>query len=388
MKKLFTSEAVTEGHPDKLCDRISDSVLDAVLSQDPMGRVACETVATTGMIFLTGEITTTANVDYEAVARKAIIECGYDRPAAGFDGNTCAVLLSLDRQSPDIALGTNDAVGGAGDQGMMFGYACTETSDMMPLPISLANRLAYRLACARKSGEIQGIWPDGKTQVTIRYGDDGMPDSVDTIVISTQHSADKDIRELREELEKKVVNPVLKSAKKWDPFLTVDECNLLVNPTGRFVKGGPAADTGLTGRKIIADTYGGYAAHGGGAFSGKDSTKVDRSAAYAARHIAKNIVAARLADRCQVQLAYAIGVAEPVSIRVDTYGTGAFPEEDIVRAVVKTFDLTPMGIIKRLDLRKPVFAGTSSYGHFGNVTGEKRTWEQLDYADELRRNIK
>ena len=386
MKKLFTSEAVTEGHPDKVCDRVSDSVLDAVLSQDPMGRVACETVATTGMVILTGEITTTANVDYSAVARKAIIECGYDRPAAGFDGNSCAVLLSLDRQSPDIAMGTNDAVGGAGDQGMMFGYACTETSDMMPLPISLANRLAYRLACARKNGEIQGIWPDGKTQVTISYGEDGMPDSVDTIVISTQHSADKDIRELREELERHVVYPVLKAARQWDPFLSTDECRLLVNPTGRFVKGGPSADSGLTGRKIIADTYGGYAAHGGGAFSGKDPTKVDRSAAYAARHVAKNIVAARLADRCQVQLAYAIGVAEPVSIRIDTYGTGQYPDEDIARAVEKTFDLTPMGIIKRLDLRQPVYVGTSSYGHFGDVICEKRTWELVDYADELRRN--
>lgn len=385
---LFTSESVTEGHPDKVCDRISDAVLDEVMRHDPNGRVACETCCTTGMVLVMGEITTSHFIDFAGIARKTLKEIGYDSPEAGFDGNTCAVMVAIDEQSPDIAMGTNDNVGGAGDQGMMFGYACDETPDLMPLPITLANKMAYRLAQKRKDGTIVGILPDGKTQVTVEYDDGGNPVRVDAVVISTQHRASRSPYDLQVPLIANVITPVLEEAAQFlhdrGIDLDIDSYDLYINPTGRFVKGGPAADSGLTGRKIIVDTYGGYAAHGGGAFSGKDPTKVDRSAAYAARWIAKNVVAAGLARKCQVQLAYAIGVAQPVSVRVDTYGTGTCFDYVIQDAVEQVFDLTPGGIINRLDLRKPVYEGTSAYGHFGNVTGEARTWEQLDMVDALK----
>lgn len=386
-KILFTSESVTEGHPDKVCDRISDAVLDEVMKHDPNGRVACETCCTTGLVMVMGEITTEHFIDFADIARKTLKDIGYDSPEAGFDGNTCAVIVAIDEQSPDIAMGTNDGVGGAGDQGMMFGYACNETPDLMPLPITLANKMAYLLAKRRKDGTIPGILPDGKTQVTVEYNEGGDPVRVDTVVVSTQHRADYLTEDLQAPIIDHIIRPVLEEAKEYLPDLDIDTYDLFINPTGRFVKGGPAADSGLTGRKIIVDTYGGYAAHGGGAFSGKDPTKVDRSAAYAARHIAKNIVAASIADKCQVQLAYAIGVAKPVSIRVDTYGTGKHSEQAICDAVEKVFDLTPSGIIKRLDLRKPVYKATSAYGHFGAVTGEFRTWEQTDMVDALKAAI-
>lgn len=385
---LFTSEAVTEGHPDKVCDRISDAVLDAVMEKDPNGRVACETCCTTGMVLVMGEMSTKAYIDIPGIVRKSLKDIGYDNPVTGFDGNTCAVMVAIDEQSPDIALGTNDEVGGAGDQGMMFGYACHETPDLMPLPISLANQMAYKLAQKRKDGTIPSILPDGKTQVTVEYSGDQKPIRIDTIVISTQHKEYATPESLEEPLVEEVITPVLQKAKEFLPDLDIDTYNLFVNPTGRFVKGGPAADSGLTGRKIIVDTYGGAAAHGGGAFSGKDPTKVDRSAAYMARYIAKNIVAAELADKCQVQLAYAIGVAEPVSIRIDTFGTCTAPEEDIVEAVRKVFNLTPGGIIKELDLRKPIYASTSAYGHFGNTIRDGRTWERADKVPALLSEIK
>lgn len=384
---LFTSEAVTEGHPDKVCDRISDAVLDAVMEKDPNGRVACETCCTTGMVLVMGEMSTKAYIDIPGIVRKSLKDIGYDNPVTGFDGNTCAVMVAIDEQSPDIALGTNDEVGGAGDQGMMFGYACHETPDLMPLPISLANQMAYKLAQKRKDGTIPSILPDGKTQVTVEYSGDQKPIRIDTIVISTQHKEYATPESLEEPLVEEVITPVLQKAKEFLPDLDIDTYNLFINPTGRFVKGGPAADSGLTGRKIIVDTYGGAAAHGGGAFSGKDPTKVDRSAAYMARYIAKNIVAAELADKCQVQLAYAIGVAEPVSIRIDTFGTCTAPEEDIVAAVRKVFNLTPGGIIKELDLRKPIYASTSAYGHFGNTIRDGRTWERADKVPALLTEI-
>ena len=385
---LFTSEAVTEGHPDKVCDRISDAVLDAVMEKDPNGRVACETCCTTGMVLVMGEMSTKAYIDIPGIVRKSLKDIGYDNPVTGFDGNTCAVMVAIDEQSPDIALGTNDEVGGAGDQGMMFGYACHETPDLMPLPISLANQMAYKLAQKRKDGTIPSILPDGKTQVTVEYSGDQKPIRIDTIVISTQHKEYATPESLEESLVEEVITPVLQKAKEFLPSLDIDTYNLFINPTGRFVKGGPAADSGLTGRKIIVDTYGGAAAHGGGAFSGKDPTKVDRSAAYMARYIAKNIVAAELADKCQVQLAYAIGVAEPVSIRIDTFGTCTAPEEDIVEAVRKVFNLTPGGIIKELDLRKPIYASTSAYGHFGNTIRDGRAWERADKVPVLLSEIR
>lgn len=385
---LFTSEAVTEGHPDKVCDRISDAVLDAVMEKDPNGRVACETCCTTGMVLVMGEMSTKAYIDIPGIVRKSLKDIGYDNPVTGFDGNTCAVMVAIDEQSPDIALGTNDEVGGAGDQGMMFGYACHETPDLMPLPISLANQMAYKLAQKRKDGTIPSILPDGKTQVTVEYSGEQKPIRIDTIVISTQHKEYATPESLEEPLVEEVITPVLQKAKEFLPDLDIDAYNLFINPTGRFVKGGPAADSGLTGRKIIVDTYGGAAAHGGGAFSGKDPTKVDRSAAYMARYIAKNIVAAELADKCQVQLAYAIGVAEPVSIRIDTFGTCTAPEEDIVEAVRKVFNLTPGGIIKELDLRKPIYASTSAYGHFGNTIRDGRTWERADKVPALLSEIR
>lgn len=383
MKNLFTSEAVTEGHPDKVCDIISDAVLDAMLAQDPNSRVACETCCTTGMVMVMGEVTTTAYVDIPGVVRKTLKEIGYDGPEAGFDGKTCAVLTSLDEQSPDIAMGTNDQVGGAGDQGMMFGYACTETPDLMPLPIALANQMAYKLSQCRKDGSLPFILPDGKTQVTVEYSDTGCPIRIDTIVISTQHIPSMGVNEMRLPLVENVIRPVLAEAQKYLPNLDTSSYTLHINPTGKFVKGGPAADSGLTGRKIIVDTYGGYAAHGGGAFSGKDPTKVDRSGAYMARYIAKNIVAAGLADKCQVQLAYAIGIARPVSIRIDTYGTGTIDEKKLCEAVDRTFELTPRGIIESLNLRRPIYKDTAAYGHFGTVTGQCRTWERIDKVKPL-----
>ena len=337
-KYLFTSESVTEGHPDKVCDRISDAVLDEVMAHDPNGRVACEVCCTTGMVMVMGEITTEHFIDFAGIARSTLKEIGYDSPEAGFDGNTCAVMVAIDEQSPDIAMGTNDKVGGAGDQGMMFGYACKETPDLMPLPITLANKMAYLLTKCRKEGIIEDILPDGKTQVTVEYDEGGNPLRVATVVSSTQHRPWVCPEDLAEPLEEHVIKPVLEEAKSYLPDLEIEGYDLYVNPTGQFIKGGPAADSGLTGRKIIVDTYGGYAAHGGGAFSGKDPTKVDRSAAYMARYIAKNIVAAGIATRCQIQLAYAIGVAEPVSIRVDTAETGRYSDDSIRDAIKKVFE--------------------------------------------------
>lgn len=381
-KYLFTSESVTEGHPDKVCDRISDAVLDDVLAHDPKGRVACECCCTTGMVMVMGEISTEHYVDIPGIVRRVLKEIGYDSPRSGFDGNTCAVISAIDEQSPDIALGTNDEVGGAGDQGMMFGYACKETSDLMPLPITLANKLAYSLSQRRKDGTLPYILPDGKTQVTVEYGENGQPLRIDTIVISTQHVPACTPEMLEEPLVENVIRPVLLAAKGQLPELDTESYNLYINPTGRFVKGGPAADSGLTGRKIIVDTYGGMAAHGGGAFSGKDPSKVDRSAAYMARYIAKNIVAGDICDRCQVQLAYAIGVDEPVSIRVDTFGQ-VENEEALERAVRAVFPLTPRGIIEQFDLRRPIYEETAAYGHFGTISGTIRPWEKTDKVDLL-----
>ena len=373
---LFTSESVTEGHPDKIADQISDAVLDAVFEQDPTGRVACETFVTTGLVLVGGEITTETYVDIPTIVRNTVEEIGYTNAAFGFDYETCAVLTAIDQQSPDIALGVNRD--GAGDQGMMFGYACDETKELMPMPIMLAHKLAQRLAKVRKTGELDFLRPDGKSQVTVRYID-GVPVSIDTVVISTQHAPDIDNETLRHEIIEKVIFPVLPK-----DLLPTDGPVYHINPTGRFVTGGPQGDAGLTGRKIIVDTYGGYARHGGGAFSGKDPTKVDRSAAYAARYIAKNVVAAGLAKKCEIELAYAIGVAEPVSIFVETFGTGAASDAEIVELITKNFDLTPKGIISALNLRRPIYKQTAAYGHFGR-SGEGFTWELTDKVDVLKK---
>jgi S-adenosylmethionine synthetase len=371
---LFTSESVTEGHPDKISDQISDAVLDEVLRQDANGRVACETLVTTGLVVIAGEITTEAQVDFSQVARETIREIGYTRAKYGFDCDTCSVLTAVGRQSPDIAMGVD--TGGAGDQGLMFGFACNETQELMPLPIQLAHQLAERLAETRRSGELPYLRPDGKSQVTIEYRD-GRPFRVDAVVISTQHDAKVENRQLRDEVLEQVIKPTI------SPELIDKNTKYHINPTGRFVTGGPQGDAGLTGRKIIVDTYGGYAPHGGGAFSGKDPTKVDRSAAYMARYIAKNVVSAGLADRCLVQLAYAIGVSDPVSVLVDTSGTGRVSEDALAGLVREHFELTPHGIIQSLNLRSPIYRKTAAYGHFGRRL-EGFTWEATDKAEVLR----
>lgn len=385
---LFTSESVTEGHPDKVCDRISDSVLDAILAQDPHARVACETTATTGMVLLMGEITTTAQVDIPQIARDAIKEIGYTNSEFGIDGDTCAVLTTIDKQSPDIAMGVDksleqktyneDLGAGAGDQGMMFGYACDETEELMPLSISLAHKLAKRLADVRKDGTLKYLRPDGKTQVTVEYENE-RPKRVHTIVISTQHDPDVSLEKIFDDVYNYVIAPVV-------PKNFLVDTRILVNPTGRFVTGGPHGDSGLTGRKIIVDTYGGYGKHGGGAFSGKDPSKVDRSAAYAARHIAKNVVAAGFAKSCEVQLAYAIGVARPVSVNVNTFGTGTVSTKKIEEAIPKVFSLTPDGIIKALDLKKPIYSQLSAYGHMGRTDFEVG-WEKTDKVEALKKEL-
>ncbi|MFI5097697.1 MAG: methionine adenosyltransferase [Candidatus Acidiferrales bacterium] len=372
---LFTSESVTEGHPDKIADQISDAVLDEVMRQDPKGRVACETLVTTGLVVVAGEITTSAHVDYDELIRKTVEQVGYDNALFGFDANTCAVMCTIKRQSPDIAMGVD--TGGAGDQGLMFGFACDETAELMPMPIQLAHRLTQRLAEVRKSKKVDFLRPDGKSQVTVEYRD-GKPFRVDCVVISTQHSDTVPYEDLRHAIMEYVIRPII-------PAHMLDaKTKYHINPTGRFVIGGPMGDAGLTGRKIIVDTYGGYSRHGGGAFSGKDPSKVDRSACYMARYIAKNFVAAGLANRAEVQLAYAIGVAEPVSVMVDTFGTGAIPDEKITALVRENFSLTPKAIIEALDLRKPVYKATAAYGHFGR-TGPGFTWERTDRADALRK---
>lgn len=380
-KRLFTSESVTEGHPDKVCDQISDAVLDELLRQDPNSRVAVETAVTTGLCHVMGEVTTTGYVDIMNVARGVIADIGYTKDEYGFASESCGITVSVHSQSPDIALGTNDKVGGAGDQGIMFGYACNETPELMPLPISLAHKLAIRLTEVRKTGKIKYLRPDGKTQVTVEYDDNGDPKRIDAIVISTQHDPNVTLKQIKKDLLEKVVKPVVPKE------LLDSKTKYFINPTGRFVLGGPAGDTGVTGRKIIVDTYGGYAPHGGGAFSGKDPTKVDRSACYAARWAAKNVVAAGLADRCKIQLAYAIGVAQPVSILVDTEGTGRVDDKLISLAVQKVFDFTPAGIIGELKLRRPIYRKTAAYGHFGREDKDF-TWEKTNRTAELKKAVK
>lgn len=394
-KHLFTSESVTEGHPDKVCDAVSDAILDACMEQDPMSRVACETAACTGFVLVTGEITTKANLDIPAIVRKTVNEIGYNDAKTGFDGNTCAVMVALDKQSPDIAMGvdtalevreskmTNEqlAATGAGDQGMMFGYATNETEEYMPYPISLAHKLALQLAKVRKDGTLSYLRPDGKSQVSVEYDENNKPVRLEAVVLSTQHDEEVSQEQIHKDIQKYVFEPVL-------PKELVDEnTKYFINPTGRFVIGGPHGDAGLTGRKIIVDTYGGYARHGGGAFSGKDCTKVDRSAAYAARYVAKNIVAAGLADKCEIQLSYAIGVAEPTSVAVDTFGTGKVGTEKLVEMIREEFDLRPAGIIKMLDLRRPIYRQTAAYGHFGRNDLDL-PWERLDKVDELKKYLK
>ncbi|MCI8857928.1 MAG: methionine adenosyltransferase [Lachnospiraceae bacterium] len=393
-KRLFTSESVTEGHPDKVCDAVSDAILDALMAQDPMSRVACETAACTGFVLVTGEITTKAQVDYSQIVRDTVNEIGYNDGATGFDGNTCAVMIALDQQSADIAMGVDKALEakenkmsdeeleaiGAGDQGMMFGYATNETPELMPYPISLAHKLALQLTKVRKDGTLTYLRPDGKTQVSVEYDENGSPKRLEAVVLSTQHNADVTQEQIHADIKKHVFDPIL-------PQEMIDsETKFFINPTGRFVIGGPHGDAGLTGRKIIVDTYGGYARHGGGAFSGKDCTKVDRSAAYAARYVAKNIVAAGLADKCEIQLSYAIGVAQPTSVMVDTFGTGKVSDERLVEVIRENFDLRPAGIIKMLDLRRPIYKQTAAYGHFGR-NDLNLPWETTDKAEELKKYL-